>query len=159
MTDFFAAAHKAQTLHGHAKRGAWSPTYKSWRYMRDRVARDPDYAHVTISPRWNSFELFLEDMGEQPDGRTLDRVDNLKPYGPNNCKWSTTVEQANNKTTNVRLLHAGKELTVAEWARALAINPKTLYNRIYACGWSVERALTEPHRGWNKQGLLHGNRS
>jgi hypothetical protein len=122
--------------------------------MRNRVAHDPDYAHVTISPRWENFALFLEDMGEQPDGLTLDRVDNFKPYGPSNCKWSTALEQANNKTTNVRVSHNGVELTLAEWARKLLINPKTLYSRIRLYKWDVARALTTPHRGWNKQGKV-----
>lgn len=120
--------------------------------MRDRVSRDPDYAHVMIVSRWNDFKLFLQDMGEQPEGRTLDRIDNLKPYGPDNCKWSTPIEQANNKTTNARIAFDGTAMTIAEWARELKMSPRTLHNRLFACGWSAEKSLTTPLRGWNKQG-------
>lgn len=114
--------------------------------MRDRVARDPDYAHVTIEPRWNSFEHFLRDMGEQPAHTTLDRIDNSKPYGPTNCRWATLSEQANNKSNTRYLTHAGKTQPLAVWARELKMSPKTLHNRIYACGWSDEKALTKPIR-------------
>jgi hypothetical protein len=50
--------------------------------------------------RWrgeHGFENFLDDMGERPDGKTLDRKDVNLGYDPNNCKWSTAKEQANNR--------------------------------------------------------------
>ena len=139
--------------HGHAKRGQWSPTYKSWRYMRDRVARDPDYVGVTICERWNEFESFLADMGEQPDDKTLDRIDNGKGYAPENCRWATAVEQARNRTNNKHLTFGAVTRTVAEWAAHVGLSPKTLYSRI-AYGWPTERVLSSPHRGWNKQGRM-----
>lgn len=150
--DKFAAAHAAQVVHGHAKRNAWSRTYKSWRYMRDRVSRDPAYVYITICTRWDCFANFLSDMGEQPNGKTLDRIDNYGGYEPANCRWATPIQQANNRSTNVRLVLNGVERTVAEWARHLNMEMRTLHNRIHACGWSVERALTTPLRGWNKYG-------
>ena len=136
--------------HGHAKRGAWTSTYKSWRYMRDRVARDPDYAHVGICQRWNKFSNFLADMGEKPEDKTLDRIDNYKPYGPDNCRWASSLEQHNNKTVNTNITWRGLTKTLSDWARELSINYKTLHNRLEACGWSVDRAFTTPHRGWSK---------
>lgn len=92
-------------------------------------------------------------MGEQPEGHTLDRLSNFKAYGPENCKWSTPIEQANNKTTNMRIAFNGEEMTLAGWARKLKMNPRTLHNRLNACGWSVEKSLTTPLRGWNKSGM------
>lgn len=108
--------------HGHAKWGQWSPTYKSWRYMRDRVARDPDYAGVTICERWGKFENFLADMGEQPNGKTLDRIDNGKGYAPENCQWATAVEQARNRTNNKHLTFGAVTRTVAEWATHVGLS-------------------------------------
>lgn len=134
------------TKHGHAGRGKLSKTYKSWKYMKDRVTTDPDYAEVTICQEWSDFNQFLSDMGEIPDGMTLDRIDNSIGYCKSNCRWATSLQQANNKTSNVRVMFNGREQTLAEWARELGINYKTLHNRVTTCGWSFEQAITAPVR-------------
>lgn len=98
--------------HGHTHRDpggkqTFSPTYNSWRSMRDRVTRElhpryPDYGGrgVQIDPRWRGkggFENFLADMGERPEGCTLDRIDVNGHYTKDNCRWSTLVEQRWNR--------------------------------------------------------------
>lgn len=93
-------------------------------------------------------------MGEQPDGKTLDRVAGAAIYSKATCRWATTKEQANNTSRNVLFAFAGQTKTLAQWAESVGMNYRTLHNRINACGWSVDRALTTPHRGWNKQGRL-----
>jgi hypothetical protein len=82
-----------------------TPTYRSWVAMRRRCS-DQDYIEfhlyggrgIKVCDRWNdSFEAFLADMGERPDGRTLDRVDPDGDYAPDNCRWATASEQARNR--------------------------------------------------------------
>ena len=57
---------------------------------------------VTICERWGKFENFLADMGERPEGKTLDRIDNEGHYEPSNCKWSTAKEQTENRRPRKR---------------------------------------------------------
>ena len=83
-------------------------TYKSYRNMIQRCEYSSDINYhnyggrgIIVCPRWReSFENFLEDMGERPSGRTLDRIDVDGNYEKSNCRWATNSEQANNKRKN-----------------------------------------------------------
>ena len=52
---------------------------------------------ITVDPRWLKFENFLADMGEKPDGLSIERRDNNGPYARWNCYWATDSEQAKNQ--------------------------------------------------------------
>ena len=86
--------------HGHTK-GGWSPTYTSYQSMLARCfnPNNPYYGGrgINVVAHWMTFENFLADMGERPEGTTLDRIDNEDDYGPGNCRWATYAEQRRNQ--------------------------------------------------------------
>lgn len=88
------------TTHGKSN----TKTYNSWRAMKDRCycISHSEYKRygalgVNVCDDWkNSYENFLRDMGERPENHSLDRINPFKNYEPDNCRWATTKEQANN---------------------------------------------------------------
>ena len=74
-------------------------TYRLWNGMKYRCNHNkPGYESVSYNPRWERFEAFYEDMGECPEGLTLDRYPKRRGnYGPDNCRWATHKQQANNR--------------------------------------------------------------
>ena len=79
-------------------------TYQCWADMKGRCLNPSNrsYIHygsrgISVCERWLSFNNFLNDMGERPEGLTLERVDNKLGYSPENCKWATRSEQNINK--------------------------------------------------------------
>lgn len=96
---------------------------------------------IRIDPRWNSYEMFLADMGEPEPGMTLDRIDNNGNYSKENCRWATRSVQNLNKRTCVRYELNGRSQTLAEWSRETGIGRTTLLLRIKN-GVPLDQALT-----------------
>ena len=94
----------AQHKHGHASGGVPSKTYTTWMCMKRRCS-DPDVndydryggSGVTVCERWHVFSNFLQDMGERPAGKILDRIRSTGNYEPGNCRWATPKESAANR--------------------------------------------------------------
>jgi hypothetical protein len=125
-----------------------SRTYRIWHMMLQRCRNPKNSAYksyggrgITVCDEWSDFRGFVADMGEAPEGLTLDRVDNSNGYGPTNCRWATKHEQQNNMRSNVRLSFGGRTMTLAEWGRETGLGKFAITNRLKA-GWSIERALT-----------------
>ena len=96
---------KKKIKHGHKKSNQITPTYSTWQSMKRRCLNEDNHNFkyyggrvIMICERWMVFENFLADMGERPEGKTLDRINNDGHYEPSNCKWSTSKEQANNRS-------------------------------------------------------------
>lgn len=137
-----------QAATSHGMRG--SRVYNTWAQMkarclnpRSRFFADYGGRGITVCDRWMSFEGFYADMGDQPKGKSLDRIDNSKGYSPENCRWATMLQQGRNKRNNRNLKFRGETRPVSEWAELMGIKKETVISRLNL-GWSVEDALTHP---------------
>ena len=137
------------TTHGHATHGI-SPTYHTWSGMIARCTnpKHRDYKRygkrgITVCERWlNSFADFLADMGEKPEGMSIDRRNTDGNYEPDNCQWADKTAQSRNKSNNRIIEFNGESKTLIEWAESLHISQSTLRERLDK--WTLEKALTTP---------------
>lgn len=140
--------------HGQGSVRARSRIYATWSRMKERCsrpgARDWDRyggRGIAVCERWLSFENFFADMGHHPGrGMSLDRIDNNRGYEPGNVRWATAAEQANNRSSNVRIVVDGIEDTATNHARRVGINPDVVIARLWN-GWDPGRAIkTTPRK-------------
>lgn len=125
-----------------------NPTYVTWRSLVGRCT-NPKFDNycrygavgVTLDERWLNFDNFVEDMGDRPVGKTIDRIDLFKGYSKENCRWSTPSEQQSNRRCAMLLTHNGITKNAREWSKDLGMAPGAVWMRIKN-GWSVEKAVT-----------------
>lgn len=142
--------------HGHTKGYRTTRTYSSWRGMFKRCtnSKNDNYAFyggrgIKVCPRWYKFENFLADMGEVPEGMTLDRRDTNGDYTPGNCRWVNAREQAENRRNNVHVTLDGVQMTLTAAARKLGIS-QPLANWRLRKGWPIEKVLSPDVRKWQR---------
>lgn len=134
----------------HGKRK--TKLYIVWCNMRNRCdcTGNKEYKNyggrgISVCSDWYSFIAFMNwaFASGYSKGLTIDRIDNDKGYYPENCRWITRKEQANNKTNNHYITYRGETKTLKQWSESLNIPYYRLRSRINNCGFSIEEAFSE----------------
>lgn len=115
---------------------------------RCNIESDPAYQNyggrgIKMCKEWeDSFEAFYEWSLESgySDSLSIDRIDNNGDYCPENCRWSTYEEQANNRRSCINVTYQGRTQTVKQWCKELGLRTGTVYSRIEH-GWSAKEAI------------------
>jgi len=137
--------NKKHGLHGtkiymvwlNMKRRCYSKKAKDYKYYGGRG--------IKMCKEWADIFKFKHDMGDPPEGMTIDRIDNDKDYSKENCRWATMKQQNKNRRSNVMIEYHGAIKCLTDWATEYKINRATLSYRIKA-KWDTRVALNKPAR-------------
>lgn len=137
-------------MRGNSRGGvSTTPSYKQWRNMINRChnPKNPSYHNyggrgIHVCERWRDerwgFDSFRDDMGECPEGMTLDRMNNNRGYMKKNCRWATRLEQKANCRNNIQIHFGGETKCLEVWAREKDLDPR-------AVAYRHKRGVKLPH--------------
>lgn len=124
-----------------------------WRGMHNRCYNKNQKSYEAYGGRgigvdacWHGaqgFKQFVQDMGNRPEGGTLERINNGANYGPKNCRWATRDEQSRNKRNNRFITANGKTQALIDWAKELGCSHSAIIYRLKN-GMSEQDAVTLP---------------
>lgn len=100
------------------------------------------YGARGITVEWGKFKDFHHDMRAGYEvGLTLDRIDVNGSYSKDNCQWTTWKQQARNRRNNTWVTIGKETKVMAEWIELSGLKSSTVYQRIGAYNWPIEKAL------------------
>ncbi len=153
---------KAVRIYGRGNNNAtthglsYSSSYRTHAGMMDRCYKSTCISFknyggrgITVCDRWHNLSSFIEDMGERPNGYSIERIDNDGNYTPENCKWATAKEQANNRRPKKSITYGGVTRTYLAWSLHLGGEGTLVFTRLKR-GWSEERAVSTKARDCHK---------
>ena len=127
---------------GHGTRA-----YQVWDAMLQRTTNPKtkqfsDYGGrgISVCAVWLDFANFLADMGQPPDGYSLERTNNDLGYCKDNCEWATRTAQQRNRRVNRMISYNGEVKCLAEWAEQFSLTSKVITGRLNA-GWSMDEVF------------------
>lgn len=134
--------------HGHSPVTGQSRTYRIWGGMLTRM-RNPNHKsgaryqqkHLDYDPRWDDFVTFLSDMGECPDGLSIDRIDNEKGYWPENCRWATRPMQSRNTSRNVWVVLSGESMVIKDALGRLGYSQQAYHYLKHTHGFCPQQTI------------------
>lgn len=123
-----------------------------------RVKGHDHYKNVKVCDEWvNDYQSFRKWALENgySDEKTIDRIDNSKGYFPENCRWASAKEQANNRSSNKHVQYNGQTYTVAELSDFIGLPYNTVLQRVKK-GWSVDDVVKTPYKSRKKWSEING---
>ena len=142
-------------IHGDGRKGNRKRLYTIWKSMRERCTapnqnRYKNYGGkgIKVCSDWDDYSVFKDWAlnNGYSDDLSIDRIDVNGDYCPENCRWATTKEQANNTTANHRITIDGITHTMSEWSEISGIKISTIFARL-KYGWNERDAVFKPLRG------------
>lgn len=142
------AVKKSSTRHGMRQ----SSEYNIWRLMIARCYKPQSTSYknygakgITVGDRWKkSFINFYADMGNRPEGTSLDRLENDKGYYKENCQWGTSLQQNRNRSITVKVTYNGETKAIMEWSQIYGIPYDTLKYRVRSNRYSLDECFKTP---------------
>jgi hypothetical protein len=124
----------------------FSRTWRIWRNMKSRcynpnIKQYKNYGGrgIIVSEKWkDDFLAFYKDVGDIPEGYSIDRIDNNGNYEPDNVRIATAKEQCQNKTNNRKI----NGRCISTISRELGGEHSLVAKRLKR-GWDLEKAITE----------------
>ena len=148
MSALGVSQSAANITHGASVHRDVKREYVAWRSMVHRCTtekgqtyRDYKARGIAFAPEWADYANFFADMGACPAGLTLERLDNSKGYGPDNCVWATRKDQSRNRRNNILIEHDGNTQPLSAWAEHFDVNYKRLHSQITRNGTDLATAL------------------
>ena len=143
------------------------PLYSIWQGMlrrcdNPRFKQWADYGGrgIYVCDRWKEkgtgFQNFVADMGDRPQGYSLDRINNEIGYTPENCKWSSKKDQQRNQRVTRKVIIEGKEYIAADLADQCGMKTDTIVER--AKKLTTLEEICNPQRRVFKEGLAIGHK-
>lgn len=133
---------KRTRTHGYTANSEILSEYSCWNHIIQRCTNPNNVSYyryggrgITICDEWrNSFEEFFKYVGIKPGKEySIDRINNNGNYEPGNVKWSTSLEQNNNLSTNKKVINieTGEEYSTINFAaKSIGMNPETLRQQL-----------------------------
>ena len=145
----------------HGMSQAKSGLYRVWGNIVQRCTNpnNPAYHNyggrgVTLCARWREFENFLVDLVEQPEGMTLDRIDNDRGYEPNNVRWVTKADNTRNTRRCVMVEINGESKPINVWCREFGV-PYVTFKQRKRNGWDLAEAVSKPPDTSRRRKTIH----
>ncbi|TCG09338.1 hypothetical protein BZM27_05925 [Paraburkholderia steynii] len=125
------------------------------RCTNPKTDRYPNYGGrgISVCERWKSFENFFADMGQRPEGTSIERKETNGNYEPSNCRWATPKEQGRNRTNNRFIEYNGERKCVSEWSEQFGIPHSTINNRL-RLGLSLDQVFDASADGFKKKSIV-----